>query len=404
MNILFLTITHITDISERCIYTDLMRQFGNKGHKVYIVSPAERRYGIPTGLSEQHGINLLKVSTLNLQKTNVIEKGIGTLLLEFQFLSAIKKHLGNIKFDLVIYSTPPITLTKVIRLVKKRDSAKTYLLLKDIFPQNAVDLSMIKEGGLLHRFFRRKEQALYRVSDRIGCMSPANAAYLLRHNPGLHPARVEVNPNSIEISPARPASIDKTLLRSELGLPAGKTIFIYGGNLGKPQGLDFLLHTIQACAGLKQAYFVVAGSGTEFGRMQQWFEMNKPANASLMPALPKNEYDLRVQACDVGLIFLDKRFTIPNYPSRLLSYLENSMPVIAATDAATDIGSMAETHHYGFAVRSGELEVMCSKISLLLNQPGLIHTMGNNGCKYLLEHYSVERSYETIMKHVKESV
>lgn len=82
----------------------------------------------------------MKVKTLNIQKTNIVEKGIGNVLLEYQFEKAINKYYNNTKFDLVLYSTPPITLTRIIDRIKKRNSAGTYLLLKDIFPQNAVDL------------------------------------------------------------------------------------------------------------------------------------------------------------------------------------------------------------------------------------------------------------------------
>ena len=57
-------------------------------------------------------------------------------------------------------------------------------------------------------------------------------------------------------------------------------------------------------------------------------------------------------SCDVGLIFLDKRFTIPNFPSRLLSYMQASMPVLAATDVNTDIGKVIE---------EGESDIGCEK-------------------------------------------
>jgi len=152
---------------------------------------------MPTSITEQNGMYLLKVATLNLQKTNVIEKGIGAIILEYQFLRAINKHFANIRFDLVLYSTPPITFTHIVNAIKSRVKAVTYLLLKDIFPQNAIDLGMIKQGSLLHRFFLRKEKALYRISDFIGCMSPAIVTFLLQHNPGLDPAKVEVNPNKL---------------------------------------------------------------------------------------------------------------------------------------------------------------------------------------------------------------
>jgi glycosyltransferase involved in cell wall biosynthesis len=399
MNILFLTISRITNISERSIYTDLMRQFSDKGHKVYIVSPAERRYKIPTGLSTQNGIEILKVSTLNLQKTNVIEKGIGTLLLEYQFLSAIKKYLGNVKFDLVLYSTPPITLTKVVKFVKKRDAAKTYLLLKDIFPQNAVDLKMISSGCMLHRFFRRKEKKLYAISETIGCMSPANVAYVCAHNPEVSPSKVEVCPNSIALThePSLTAA-EKYTIREKYKLPSAATLFIYGGNLGKPQGLGFLLQVLRTNRTLKNAFFIIVGSGTEFPQIQNWFDSNKPENALLLKGLPKEEYDNLVKACDVGLIFLERKFTIPNYPSRLLSYLEYKMPVITATDRSTDIGSIAEENGYGLSAISGDLEAINEHIRHLCENPDVIKAMGEKGYDYLKNNYTVERCYEIIMK------
>jgi hypothetical protein len=133
MNILFLTIIPIKSIVNRDIYCDLMREFIRLGHHVTIVSPVERRYGKPTSFVKGHEFDLLQVKTFNIQKTNNIEKGIGTIAIEYQYLIAIKKYLVGIKIDLVIYSTPPITFGKVIDFIKRKDAAKAYLLLKDIF-------------------------------------------------------------------------------------------------------------------------------------------------------------------------------------------------------------------------------------------------------------------------------
>lgn len=114
MNILFLSLSRFDDVNERGIYSDLMREFINRDNEVYIASPTERRFGKPTHLIESQKCHILKIKTLNIQKTNIIEKGIGTLLLESQFDSAIRKYWGDIQFDLVLYSTPPITFNKVI--------------------------------------------------------------------------------------------------------------------------------------------------------------------------------------------------------------------------------------------------------------------------------------------------
>jgi glycosyltransferase involved in cell wall biosynthesis len=397
MNILFLTITKFDNIADRGIYTDLMRKFCAEGHDVYIVSPIERRYKLPTTFVKQDGVSLLKVKTLNFQKTNLVEKGISTLLIEYQFLTAIKIYLPSIKFDLVLYSTPPITFTKVVRYVKSKGSVKSYLLLKDIFPQNAVDLGMMKSNGILHKYFSKKEKSLYAVSDFIGCMSNANVKYLCKHNTSIKPEIVHVNPNSVEPVNNNLTSKEKAEIRRKFGIPLNITTFVYGGNLGKPQGIDFLIEVLEANIQNEAVFFVIVGSGTEFEKIKKWFELNRPKNSILLTILPKVEYDRLIQACDIGMIFLDKRFTIPNYPSRLLSYLENKMPIITATDSNTDIGKEAEANGYGFYCESGNIELINKQIDLLSTDLYLVKSMGRLGYKYLMNNFTVDKSYSIIM-------
>ena len=201
MNVLFLTLVGFESIQNRNLYSDLLRVFVKNGHKVYVISPIEKRANKETHIINEKNATILRLRIGNTQKTNLIEKGISTLLIEPQFKAGIKKYFSDVKFDLVLYSTPPITLVSAIEYVKKRDGAKTYLLLKDIFPQNAVDLGIMgKTGlkGLLYKHFRRKEKRLYSISDRIGCMSQANVDYVVKHNPEIDPSIVEVCPNSID--------------------------------------------------------------------------------------------------------------------------------------------------------------------------------------------------------------
>jgi len=89
-----------------------------------------------------------------------------------------------------------------------------FQLLKDIFPQNAVDIGLIKEGGYIYKRLRNKEKRLYAVSDRIGCMSQANVKYLLAHNPEISQEKVHVNPNSIRPTPADSIPANKELLKN----------------------------------------------------------------------------------------------------------------------------------------------------------------------------------------------
>ncbi|WP_310556228.1 glycosyltransferase family 4 protein [Flavobacterium sp.] len=392
MNVLFLTLVEINSIQERGIYQDLLRKFVNEGHNVTIVTPMERRKKVATNLKEVGNVKLLQVKTLNIQKTNVLEKGIGTLAIEYQYLAAIKKYLSDSKFDLVLYSTPPITFYKVIHFIKKRDNAFAYLLLKDIFPQNAVDMKMIKAGSLLHKMFVKKEKKLYQISDAIGCMSQANVDFVLQHNQEIKAEKVEVNPNSIEPKFIEYSDNEKKEIRAKYDLPLDKKILVYGGNLGKPQGLEFLLETIEKIA-IENIFYLIVGNGTEFDKVEKWFSNNDPRNAKLIQSLPKKDYDLLLGACDIGLIFLHKDFIIPNFPSRLLSYLEMKMPVIAATDVNSDIGKVIEEANCGVWVATGAIDEMKTAIQNCIANTDM---MGENAKKLLLEEYHIEVSYKKI--------
>lgn len=403
MNVIFITLSNINSIKERGIYADLMRKFRDEGHQVFIVSPVERRMGHKSHVIDADGVKILKVRTLNIQKTNVIEKGIGTLLIEKQYQKAIKNHLKGIGFDLILYSTPPITFTNVVRFLKKRNpKAISYLLLKDIFPQNAVDIGMFGEKSVFNWYFRRKEIALYKTSDFIGCMSPANVEYLLRHNNFIDKDKAEVAPNAHEFIERNmeegQESAEKYYIRKKYDLPTDKPIFIYGGNLGKPQGIDYLIKCLDANKQRKDCYFVVVGNGTEYGKIDSWFKVNGSGLCvKLMQRLPEEDYDMLVRSCDVGLIFLDHRFTIPNYPSRLLPYLEYKMPVLCATDVNTDIGRIAEENGYGYWCESVKPEDFTALVDKMLVSDR--NAMGEKGYQFLKENYLVEHTYNAIMKH-----
>lgn len=400
MKLLFLTLSKINSIEEQSIYQDLLRKFRDEGHYISIVSPLERRYNKKTNLTYEDKVTILNVWTPNIQKANIIEKGFGTLILEFLFKKAINKFFKNEKFDLVIYSTPPITFTRLVKFLKKENNANTYLLLKDIFPQNAVDLKMMSSSGILYDYFRKREIELYIMSDWIGCMSEGNKKYILKHNSYIDEKKVEVNPNSIYLKEVNISYNIQSELLSKI--PKDKTIFLYGGNLGKPQGIDFLLDVILDANNNSKAFFIVVGSGTETKRIIEWFKVKKPDNALFINELNQNDYDILLQNCHVGLVFLHPDFTIPNYPSRILPYMKNSLPILFATDINTDVGKEAELYEYGFWCESGKLNHFKEFIELFTHNEELRIKMGMNGYNRLKKDFNVNHSYHMIMNHFRD--
>jgi glycosyltransferase involved in cell wall biosynthesis len=395
MRIIFLTLAKIESIEVQGIYPDLLRKFRDNGHEVTIVNPTERKYGKPTKYFVHDGVDILSVWTTNIQKTNLIEKGITTFLIEFYFYFAIRRYLSYKDFDLILYSTPPITFTSLISYLKNGSRAKTYLLLKDIFPQNAVDLNLLRTTGFLYKYFRAQEKKLYSISDYIGCMSLANLNYIITNNPEIEREKLEVNPNTIDIKEQNFGKESK--LYEKYNIPRDKVIFIFGGNIGLPQGVDYLKKHVAYCSSIKEAFFLIVGNGTRFQDFEDWISINLVSNAKLIKELPKTEYDEIISLSDVGLIFLNPLFTIPNFPSRILSYMQNKLPVICATDINTDIGKIASENNFGFSCLTSDLDSFFNNVIKLLNKELRIK-MGDKAFEYLLSEYRVEYSYNKIIE------
>ena len=400
MNILFLSLVHINSLEEHGIYQDLLREFLKNGHNLTILSASQKKRQNKELSLEGKKYTVIQIHTGRVEKETIIRKGINTVLLPYRYIYALKKYTRDRRFDLILYPTPPITLEKVVAYIKRRDRAKSYLLLKDIFPQNALDLGMLsKKGvkGIFYRYFKKKEKRLYSLSDYIGCMSPANVQYLLHHNPSVFHGKVELCPNSISCSKVETTEEEKKRIREKYALPVDRIIMVYGGNLGKPQGIPYMMDCLMQQKGNQGIFFLIVGDGTEFDYIKKKLQNNELNNVKLLQSLKKEDYETVVASCDVGLLFLDYRFTIPNFPSRILSYMQAKLPVFACVDKSTDIGNIVESGGFGWMCYSNSIEAFNACIQKI--EKSNLQAMGDRAYQYLQEHYTVEEGYAIIMKH-----
>lgn len=402
MKIIFLSISY-SEKGRISSYEELLQKFVSIGHEVFVACASEKRKQRKTGITNERGIHVLRISTGNITgNVNLIEKGISTVMIDKQFQKAISRYFANEKFDLILYPTPPITLVGTVTYLKKQNNAISYLLLKDIFPQNAVDLGMLSKTGfkgIIYKIFRNKEKKLYKISDYIGCMSPANVNYVLNHNDFVKKEKIEVCPNCVKLLNDTHTAEEHKEIREKYGLPLDKTIFVYGGNLGKPQGIDFFISCLKEVKNVDEAFMLVVGGGSEASKIKLFINENNINNAMILDSLPKQDYELLTDACDVGLVFLDYRFTIPNFPSRILSYMQRSKPVLVASDPNTDMGQIVEENGFGWSCFSNDSKKFVECIHKALKSD--LKSMGLIGRMYLEENYNVDKVYKIVINHIK---
>jgi len=394
MKVLFLMIS-FTDIQKNPnLYTDLALEFLKNGHDVYVATVIEKKYNRETTLQKESMLNVLQVKCGDLFNVGFIQKGISTITLPHRFMHAIKKYWPDIPFDLVIYPTPPITFNKVVKYIKKRDHCRSYLILRDIFPQNAKDMGLMK-SPLLFKYFRRIEKNLYGLSDYIGCMSQKNIDYLLSHN-NLSKGKCELLPNWKKIN--RIHAEETVNYKIKYGLN-NKFIAIFGGVIGIAQELEFLLELAKYYKSRDDIVFLIIGEGNQRGKLQQIINKEKLSNVIMKERIPSSEFEGLVRQCDLGLINLSRNFTIPNCPSKVLEYFEAGIPVLASIDKNTDFGQLLEEAKAGYWSLTGDIETYRQHFEILLNNKELRQELGKNGRDFLAKNLTVEKAYRTIIKH-----
>ncbi|MBO6148426.1 MAG: glycosyltransferase family 4 protein [Lachnospiraceae bacterium] len=376
--------------SSSTIYLDLVRALSERGHELFIVAGTTEKKDAGH-LHTEDGIPTAYVNLPDQFHASPIRKGLIQLTIGRLFLKAVKRWFWSQKLDMIIYPTPPITLAGILKPFKRHFGAVNYLMLKDIFPQNAVDLGMMKQGGALHSYFRHMEKSLYCNSDRIGCMSEGNLLYVKEHYPFIQEKKLELFPNTVAVKPLG------ALPEAGTGNSARPLTFIVGGNLGKPQAIGFILSCIGELGDDDNIEFIFIGDGTEFSKVQSYISEQKGKHIELHKELPRREYEALLDKCDIGVVSLDSRFTIPNYPSRTLSYMQMAKPMLAITDEITDIRELiTEKACCGWWCPSNDSKKVVDKIREIEKNRQLIAEYGRNGRKYLEAHFSVARSVEIL--------
>ncbi len=388
MHLLFLFQRFSFQTSE--IYADLLNALVARGHAITVLAGTSQ----PKDESRIHAENGCEIIYFNIPNqfgVNKFKKGLIQLWIEPKMICQLLRHLQGRHFDAVVYPTPPVTLANVVEFCRREFGARTYLMLKDIFPQNAVDLGMMRRKGILHRYFCALERRLYRLSDHIGCMSPANLEYMWCHLPAGERGKLELFPNTIHISPSTAAPGRQS---------DGVTRFLFGGNLGKPQAIDFLLNCLLRLRSEKRAHVDIIGAGSESPRIQRFLKEHHIDNAEFSEHLPREEYARRVMDSDVGLVLLSHDFTIPNYPSRILSYMQQKKMILAATDEVTDVRQLIERDaRCGLWCSSADESAFVDKVRFICRHRKFVQECGENGYAYLRANFSVERSVEILERH-----
>lgn len=328
---------------------DLAQVFIEEGHQVTIITP-DGVLKESIRITHQEGVSLTQVRAFKTKDVNYVFRTFAEFINPFLIWHKLKKspEFLNAQYDGIIWYSPTIFWGPLIKRLKRQYGVKAYLILRDIFPDWALDLGLLK-NGLIYQFLKKVEYYQYRQADIIGLQSPNNLKDFELKYPNLK-NKAEVLWNWIGSRPASPCQIE--IGKSAL---AGRKIFVYAGNMGAAQGMDALFSLVRNFNGQEDIGFVFVGRGSEVSRLKRYAIEHKLSNVLFFDEIPPAQIERLYSQCHVGMISLDPRHSTHNIPGKFLTYMHAGLPVIAYVNPGNDLHNLIVNNRVGISCE-GALE------------------------------------------------
>ena len=371
---------------------DLATELHNQGHRAIVVAPDECLTQ-PCQVTTESELTILRVRTGKIKGAGKIRRAWNEVRLSSVIWRSAKTFFRDNPCGLVVFYSPSIFFGDLVNRLKRLWKCKTYMILRDMFPQWAIDAGVLREG-LISKYFRHKERFQYEVADIIGVQSSANLQYFEQKSIR-HRAQLEVLFNWTTLDEKNVVQDD---FRKKFGLE-NKLVFFYGGNIGVAQHMDNIIQLAENLRSFSDVHFLLVGEGSEVDRLQADIRRRSLSNISMRPAVGQNEYLALLSQVDVGLISLDRDLTTHNLPGKMLGYMYYSMPILASINAGNDLQNIVEEAHAGMVCIAGEHEELCDLATRFIQDAELRQNMGRNARLLLEKTFSVEQAAKQILSH-----
>lgn len=394
MNIIILSDRyHPAPVSGAVMIYDLAREFSEKNHNVFVLT-ADSNIDSFSSITKESGVNILRVKAKNQKKLSKPFRLLFELFLQRKIWRVFKSKEIDIEFDLIIAHSPTIFWSYLLKKLKEKNkSAKSYLILRDIFPKWALDTGIISFYNPIYWFLKWHEKKLYEQVQVIGVQSKSNLNYF---ESNVHKLGLEVLYNFKKINFEK---INKSNIREDLSLQK-KVIFVFGGNLGFAQDINNILELVDAFKNNSKIHFLIIGEGTEYKNIESWIEREKRNNCHLLPAVSDLEYQSILKECDVGIISLRSSFKTDNFPNKILNYMQYELPILASVNSRNELIHIIRKNYSGLASINGNKEDLINNTKELLDDANLRKKMGQNGKNLLREKFNSIHAIESILRSI----
>jgi len=391
MNILIATGPYPPEIrSISIMMRELAEELYRRGHDTTVIAcwprcnlSEEARKRKYDAFSIEKGVRVIRVKTPPNHGVNYILRGVAQVVSPYLFLRKVKKYLKQ-EIDAVLVYSPPLPYAMLGTWIKDIYKAKYVLNIQDIFPQNAIDLGVLK-NRLLIRYFEGMERRAYDSADIITSHTSSSKKFLIERR-RIAEGKISVVPNWIDIED-RESHVAPKKFREEYHLQ-GKFIFLFAGILGPSQNLDYIIQIAEKVADIPDICFLLVGDGMEKTRLERVVREKELKNVLFRPFVSSEHYPYLVQAADVGLVCLSSKNKTPAIPGKILGYMAGSIPVVAFLNQENDAHALIDEAQCGFSMVSCDVEEGAKLARAIYRNQDQRKQYGENGFRHVMAHYS----------------
>ncbi len=351
---------------------DLSREFVRQGHSLTVMLPASG-LNTPWSLEDFDGVQVLRLRAPKTKDINYVSRTINEFLMPFAMLRNLRNSpLAQEHWDGVVWYAPSIFLGPIANALKNASRCKGYLIIRDIFPEWAADMGLMGRG-LPYKFFKAVANYQYSVADVIGIQTQGNHTYFANRPTD----SVEVLQNWLAEAPDVGCSI------SVAGGPlAGRTIFVYAGNMGVAQGMDIVLNLAERLSTRHDVGFVFVGRGSDAQRLRDDAKTRNLDNVLFYDEIDPTEIAGLYAQCHVGIVALDPRHKTHNIPGKFLSYMQSGLPVLASINSGNDLEELIQREGVGQVCTDQSVDTLLGLADALLKDLAGDENIGKR-CKAL---------------------
>ncbi len=368
---------------------ELACEFLRQGHDVTVITPSPKLIE-KIKISTLDGITVCRFRSGEIKNVGKIKRAINESLLSYKAWNRFKDYFHNNPQDLIIYYSPSIFWGGLVLRLKKIWNIPSYLILRDIFPQWAIDQGLIRKRSVIEKYFKYFEKLNYAAADSIGLMSLKNLEWFNKTN-NLN-KQLGILFNWASYTPVE----SNGLYRKTLGLE-GKVVYFYGGNIGHSQDMMNIVRLAIKMRNEIQAHFVLVGAGDEVELVQYSIEKEQLANITILPSVSQNDFKQMLSEFDIGLFSLHRDHTTHNFPGKLLGYMVQELPILGSINIGNDLKLIVEDGGAGFITINGEDNKLYKNALKLLHDGVCRKKMGKNARILFEKRFSVIDATRTIL-------